>query len=102
MLIGRNYEREQLLNLCKKDESQFCAVYGRRRVGKTFLIRETFNNQFAFTHTGSYGLPREEQLDEFRVSLKKYGLKTSTLYYDNLFRYYAQCIRKSDSIASNA
>lgn len=79
MLIGRNYERQQLLNLCYKEESQFCAVYGRRRVGKTFLIRETFNNQFAFTHTGSYGLPREEQLDEFRLSLKKYGLKTSTL-----------------------
>lgn len=79
MLIGRNYERQQLLNLCEKEESQFCAVYGRRRVGKTFLIRETFNNQFAFTHTGSYGLPREEQLEEFRLSLKKYGLKIPKL-----------------------
>lgn len=79
MLIGRDYERQQLLNLCDKDESQFCAVYGRRRVGKTYLIRETFKNQFAFTHTGLYGVPREEQLDEFRLSLKKYGLKTTRL-----------------------
>ena len=79
MLIGRNYERQQLLNLCNKDESQFCAVYGRRRVGKTYLIRETFKNQFAFTHTGLYGVPREDQLDEFRLSLKKYGLKTPRL-----------------------
>ena len=32
--------------------SEFVAVYGRRRVGKTYLIRETFNYKFTFQHTG--------------------------------------------------
>ena len=48
MLIGRKKEQAVLRNLLDKEESQFCAVYGRRRVGKTYLIRETFNYQFAF------------------------------------------------------
>jgi hypothetical protein len=75
MLIGRENEKKQLLSLMEKDESQFCAVYGRRRVGKTFLIRETFNGNFSFQHTGLANSTMEEQLDEFRESLKEYGLK---------------------------
>ena len=42
MIIGREKEQRELLGLLEKEESQFCAVYGRRRVGKTYLIRETF------------------------------------------------------------
>ena len=75
MLIGRNKEREELLGLLDKDESQFCAVYGRRRVGKTYLIKETFENHFAFYHTGVANAPKKEQLTEFRESLRKAGLK---------------------------
>ena len=52
MIIGREKEQRELLSLLEKEESQFCAVYGRRRVGKTYLIRETFNYQFCFQHTG--------------------------------------------------
>ena len=42
MLIGREYEIATLRGLMTSDESQFVAVYGRRRVGKTFLIREVY------------------------------------------------------------
>lgn len=52
MIVGREKEQRELLSLLEKEESQFCAVYGRRRVGKTYLIRETFNYQFCFQHTG--------------------------------------------------
>ena len=31
------------------------AVYGRRRVGKTYLVREAYEGRFCFTHTGLYG-----------------------------------------------
>ena len=75
MLIGRNEERRELLELLEKDESQFCAVYGRRRVGKTYLVKETFDNHFAFYHTGVANAPKKEQLTEFRESLRKAGLK---------------------------
>ena len=50
MLIGRKNEQKTLLSLLTSNESQFCVVYGRRRVGKTYLVRETFNSHFSFLH----------------------------------------------------
>ena len=47
MIVGREKEIELLKGLLE-EESQFVAIYGRRRVGKTFLIREAFNYSFAF------------------------------------------------------
>lgn len=70
MLIGRREEQLTLRNLLEKDEPQFCAVYGRRRVGKTYLIRETFNYQFAFQHIGYANAPMAKQLSGFRDSLQ--------------------------------
>jgi hypothetical protein len=46
------------------------AIYGRRRVGKTFLIRETFNYSFTFQHTGLAGGKKKDQLLSFQVSLQ--------------------------------
>ena len=46
MLVGREYESDRLRNLLDSDKSEFVAVYGRRRVGKTYLIRETFHYHF--------------------------------------------------------
>jgi len=43
MLIGRESEQSALMSLLEKKESQFVVVYGRRRVGKTYFIREIFN-----------------------------------------------------------
>ena len=48
MLIGRKKEQEQLLSAMREEDSMFVAVYGRRRVGKTYLVRETFANNFTF------------------------------------------------------
>ena len=69
MLIGRTDERQQLLDLLESDQSEFVAVYGRRRVGKTFLVRETFSGRIAFQHTGILDATLKEQLAEFRQSL---------------------------------
>lgn len=52
MIIGRKPEQKELLDAVNSEYSKFVAVYGRRRVGKTFLIRETFNYSFTFQHTG--------------------------------------------------
>lgn len=49
-------------------------VYGRRRVGKTFLIREAYNYDFVFQHTGTYGATRKQQLSDFRESLYNAGM----------------------------
>ncbi len=74
MIIGRETEQQTLLSLIEKQESQFCVVYGRRRVGKTYLIRETFNYSFTFQHTGMAKTSKKGQLVAFRDSLRACGL----------------------------
>jgi len=74
MLIGRERERQLLLNYYQSDKAELVAVYGRRRVGKTYLIRETFNNEFFFYYTGTtltVGL--KGQLERFTSELIKQG-----------------------------
>ncbi len=51
-MIGREEEIKYLRSLKNEEESQFIAVYGRRRIGKTYLIRESFGCEFTFQHTG--------------------------------------------------
>ena len=75
MIVGREKEQRELLSLIDKAESQFCAVYGRRRVGKTYLVRETFNYQFCFQHTGVAKGTLRQQLTAFRNSLAAAGMK---------------------------
>ena len=57
------------------EKSEFVAVFGRRRVGKTFLIRETFKNRFCFYHTGLANAGMTRQLTEFKKTLGRYGKK---------------------------
>jgi len=75
MLIGREKEQKVLQYALQEEYSQFIAVYGRRRVGKTFLIRESYNYQFAFQYTGAAKLTARKQLVRFRNALKQHGLK---------------------------
>ena len=69
-MVGRKEETKALLRALSRNESQFIAVYGRRRVGKTYLVRKAFGNEFAFYHTGIFDGSFREQLDEFRESMK--------------------------------
>ena len=75
MLIGRDKERQILKGVLQEEYSQFIAVYGRRRVGKTFLIRESFNYTFDFQFTGAARLTTRKQLVRFRRALKEHGQK---------------------------
>lgn len=77
-MIGRKEEQRTLLELYERDQADLVAVYGRRRIGKTFLIQETFNNNFLFRHAGlswedEKNWTTQAQLDHFRKSLLLYG-----------------------------
>jgi predicted AAA+ superfamily ATPase len=72
-IIGRENEKKQLQSLLSSNKPEFAALYGRRRVGKTFLIREFFQDDFTFYHTGVANADRLTQLDYFGRSLGKYG-----------------------------
>ena len=72
-MTGRKRERDELNRLCDSRESEFVALYGRRRVGKTYLVRETFEGRFSFCHTGKSGAGLRGQLAHFRKSLEEWG-----------------------------
>lgn len=77
MLIGREKEIESLMRAYSSNESEFVAVYGRRRIGKTYLIRETFRDKFTFQHTGIHNVSNRDQLEEFFRALIQQGLDKS-------------------------
>lgn len=70
-IIGRIEECKRLDSCLKADMAQLIIVYGRRRVGKTFLINQYFDNQFAFKVTGIYGQTKEVQISNFMASLNE-------------------------------
>lgn len=47
-IIGRDYEQHILQNICEENEARLIAVYGRRRVGKTYLVKYFFEEKFDF------------------------------------------------------
>ena len=75
MIIGRVEEIERLRQAQLSKVSEFYAVYGRRRVGKTFLIKEAFNYTFAFHHAGKSKGTKLEQIDAFVKSMCQQGFK---------------------------
>lgn len=77
MLIGRKKEIGILNHAVIDDSSHFIAVYGRRRIGKTFLIREAFNYRFTFQHAGLSEGRLEEQIFAFEASIKDAGLEVN-------------------------
>lgn len=69
-MIGRNHEQSKLLNAYKSNESKFAAVYGRRRVGKTYLVRNTFKDKFLFQHAGLANSNMKKQLEAWASSMR--------------------------------
>lgn len=82
MIIGRKREQKELLKAYESEYSEFVAVTGRRRIGKTFLVRETFDYKFAFQHSGLANQNTRAQLREFRLSLIRCGLKKCRIPVD--------------------
>lgn len=97
MIIGRKQELKTLSDAYNSEYSEFVAVYGRRRIGKTFLVREAFNYQFAFQHTGVYKETLKKQLRNFRDALKMSGMKKVHIPTDwsDAFFQLAQFIKES-------
>ena len=77
-MIGRKVEQELLQEAIDKERAQFIVVYGRRRVGKTFLVNEFFQNRYAFKHTAVS--PLNEHLKPKR-NLLRIQLKESILSF---------------------
>jgi AAA+ ATPase superfamily predicted ATPase len=71
ILIGRKQEIETLKKFHESAEAEFLVVYGRRRVGKTFLVRQYFKDGFFFYATGI--APEDSDKTRLRVNLERFG-----------------------------
>ena len=80
-IIGRKNQVAELLHSYHSCRAEFVVLYGRRRVGKTFLVNEVFRDRFAFAHSGLAPFQKTaagimaDQLKNFYFSLKRYGLE---------------------------
>ena len=83
-MVGRKKESQELLEIYESGQTEFIAIYGRRRVGKTYLVDKVFKDKFSFRHAGLSPMevegeetkgPLKAQLSAFYKTLKKYGLK---------------------------
>ncbi len=74
-IIGRETELEKLNDYFESGRSEFVALYGRRRVGKTFLVRSFFKDKFDFYATGVIDGSRETEMEAFHNALVRYGYK---------------------------
>lgn len=72
-IIGRKHEQELIKEYYYTPKAELIAVYGRRRVGKTYLIKQCFNETFDFYFTGSFETSRNTQLTLFKKELERYS-----------------------------
>lgn len=82
-MVGRKKEIQELERLYNSKQAELVAIYGRRRVGKTYLINQMFSDKFLFKHAGlapedeNTAKKTDRQLNQFYLSLLAYGLKNS-------------------------
>ncbi|MDO4511194.1 MAG: ATP-binding protein [Bacteroidales bacterium] len=72
-IIGRKHEQDILAKCMDSEKAEFVAVYGRRRIGKTYLVKQYFSDSFDFYATGVYKISRSEQLKLWQEQLRKYS-----------------------------
>lgn len=70
-IIGRDAERKRLQKYLNSPKSEFLAVYGRRRIGKTFLIKEFFNYTFDFYISALANANTGQQLFNFDAEMQR-------------------------------
>jgi AAA+ ATPase superfamily predicted ATPase len=100
-LIGRKKELSLLKSLVTSNKSEFVAVYGRRRVGKTFLIRQAFDQKFTFQVTALANAKTSEQLINFNIALQKVFPGAETSFANNWITAFLQLTEHIESVKEN-
>ena len=100
-LIGREREICELQKSLTSDESEFVIVYGRRRVGKTFLIEQFFRGKYDFSYTGGHKLTTRVQLANFAKAMKEYAHLSKRPKYEDWFEAFDALEEYIDSLEAN-
>ena len=97
-LIGRQKEKTQLRDISESTTARFVGIWGRRRVGKTFLIDTYFQNQPSLKVVGKYKASKSDQLDLFRIALQKAFFDGASLpkftSWAHCFEVLVACLKK--------
>lgn len=72
-IIGRERELLELQSSHSSEKSEFVVVYGRRRIGKTFLVRSFFKDRYDFHYVGGHKLNQKRQLQNFALALQQHS-----------------------------
>ncbi len=88
-IIGRNEEKEILSECLHSKQPEFLVVYGRRRIGKTYLVKEFFEKKFSFYSTGVNSKLKKDKLAVFLESLLAYGHKDKAVP-ENWFKAFSR------------
>lgn len=91
-IVGREKELSLLDRLYHSHKSEFIAIYGRRRVGKTFLIRSAFEDKFAFQITGLTNVSSKQQLANFNLAINTHRKNEKPTIAENWIIAFAQLI----------
>jgi AAA+ ATPase superfamily predicted ATPase len=70
-IIGRESEQKQLAQILESKDAELLVIYGRRRVGKTFLIRNAYEKQLVFEISGIHNATLRNQLEVFGQAMSK-------------------------------
>ena len=80
--IGREQEVDIIEKYYNSSKSEMVAVYGRRRVGKTYLIKKTMGKKFDFEFVGSHKTPAKVQREQFQNEINKWSHSTGNIPKD--------------------
>ncbi|MCF0207514.1 MAG: ATP-binding protein [Bacteroidales bacterium] len=100
--VGRNKEIKELDSIMSSNKSEFVIIYGRRRVGKTFLIQNYFDKKFTFSFVGWRNQSTKTQLERFSKAISQYSNSRKPKQPDSwteafdLLEEYIESIKTSD------
>lgn len=101
MLVGREKERLVLERAIASDQSELVAIIGRRRVGKTFLVRSVYADRIRFETSGVQNASLKEQLNNFHFQLKyafgELAPKEAPKSWQTAFFALTQCLAQEPS-----
>ena len=95
-LIGRRQEQLELQRYVESRKPEFVVVYGRRRVGKTYLVRQFFDNRFAFYATGIARGNKAAQIKGFNLMLRRYGAQGAAKDWFDAFEELRELLEEGD------
>ena len=99
-IVGRENEINILNAVCKSKEAEFIAVYGRRRVGKTYLVREFFSDKGIYLEaSGSKDKPLKKQLENFMKAFSQTFFNGTPLRTPNSWDEAFEALTKQLSVA---